>query len=161
MPLHILVGLNYGSWGDAYEGLNSNAQRMQGYKVFSTILNAQRRDVGDELLQEDQALIAEAEAAVARYSEPVKVVRVRSQHHALDLWEDICLDKPDIEQQPPILLLPDGYEFAEGQAEILAEMGKLYKLNELVSNPPPSFFPLGTVLEAPEKLHMVDRIAAQ
>ena len=85
--------------------------------------------------------MAEAEAAVAKYSEPVRVVRVRNQHHALDLWEDICMDKPDLEQQPPILLLPEGYEFAEGQAEILAEMGKLYKLNELVRTPAPTFSP--------------------
>ena len=85
--------------------------------------------------------MAEAEAAVATYSAPVRVVRVRNQHHALDLWEDICMDKPDLEQQPPILLLPEGYEFAEGQVEILAEMGKLYKLNELVKTPPPPLFP--------------------
>jgi len=81
--------------------------------------------------------VAEAEAAVAK--QPVEVVRVGNRHHALDLWEAICQEKPDLEEQPPILLLPAGYEFAEGEAEILVEMGKLYKLNELVSKhtPPP------------------------
>jgi hypothetical protein len=73
---------------------------------------------------------------VAKYKEPVEVVKVKDQHHALDLWEGICQEKPDLSSQPPILLLPEAYGFAEGKAEILAEMGRLYKLNELVRASP-------------------------
>lgn len=84
-------------------------------------------------LQDDRRLQARIVDETKGFKEPVTVIRLKDKHHALDLWEGTCQTSADLTRQPPILLLPEGYEFADGQATILKDMGRLYKANELVS----------------------------
>lgn len=76
------------------------------------------------------------------YKEPVTVIKLRDKHHALDLWESVCKTEKDLLKQAPILLLPEGYEFADSQHEQLMEMGRIYKANELVNTLQSSMTPL-------------------
>lgn len=78
-------------------------------------------------------MLARVEAEVKKYKTPVNVIHLRNEHHALDLWEDVCQTGADLKTQPPILLLPEGYVLIEDWQVQLQTMGKLYKANELVS----------------------------
>ena len=86
-----------------------------------------------EIVQDDENLHAKIVEETKSYKEPVRVINLKDKHHALDLWENICQTPEDLTKQPPILLLPEGYDFVEDKAGSLAEMGRLYKANELVS----------------------------
>ena len=78
-------------------------------------------------------MLAKAEVEVKKYKTPVNVINLKDEHHALDLWEDVCQTGSDLTSQPPILLLPEGYDFSGDRNAKLEEMGKLYKANQLVS----------------------------
>lgn len=84
-------------------------------------------------IQEDKRLLAKVDAEVKKYKTPVNVVHLKNEHHALDLWENICQTGADLTTQPPILLLPEGYVLIEDWKAKLLEMSRLYKANELVS----------------------------
>lgn len=84
-------------------------------------------------MQEDRRLLARVDAEVKKYKTPVNVVHLKNEHHALDLWENICQTGADLTTQPPILLLPEGYVLIEDWKAKLLEMSRLYKANELVS----------------------------
>lgn len=62
----------------------------------------------------------------------MRVLNVEDRHHALDLWEKVCDTGNVLEDQSPLLLMPEGYTFLEDKEELLLQMAKLFRLNEMV-----------------------------
>ena len=66
----------------------------------------------------------------------MRVFDVEDRHHALDLWEKVCGTGEVLEDQAPLLLMPEGYTFLEDKQELLLEMAKLFRINEMVRSCP-------------------------
>ena len=59
-------------------------------------------------MQEDEALLKEAKAKAG----DIKVIPIKEDHSALELWEPICL-KGDATSDQALLFLPEEYELLE------------------------------------------------
>lgn len=84
-------------------------------------------------MQDDKKLLKRVDNEFLSVKEAVRVVTVRERHHALQLWESICQTGEALEELPPLLLMPEGYAFAGEKDELLLEMAKVFRVNQLVS----------------------------
>lgn len=57
--------------------------------------------------------------------------------------------------RPPILLLPEGYEFNDKQEDLLKDMGRLYKMNELVRDSCTHFFQWRRIMRSHMELSLL------
>ena len=65
------------------------------------------------------------------YGDPTSRVQIGKPQHALELWESVCDTNQDLSAQPPLLLLPQEYEWFDREAGSV-EMAKLIYYNKLV-----------------------------
>ena len=79
-------------------------------------------------VKEDEDIRKKIAAQIASSSEAVKVIELKVNQHALDLWEGLCeIDGPIPDD--PLLLLPDSYTFSGERRATLKRLAEVYWAN--------------------------------
>lgn len=79
-------------------------------------------------MKEDEDIQKKIAAQIASSSEAVKVIELKVNQHALDLWEGLCeIDGPIPDD--PLLLLPDSYAFSGERRATLKRLAEVYWAN--------------------------------
>ena len=105
----------------------------QFWSEISAANAAERMKIACYNVQEDQSIQKQITSKIGSSKEPVKVIDVTANQHALDMWEPLCDTGKTIPNEP-LLILPDSYAFADDKSLILKKMAEIFWANELVSS---------------------------